>query len=121
MIFTVPGTLPGLNEILDAAKTSKYVYADMKKANTELVGWCVKRARIPKMKRAALNIIWIEPHRKRDPDNVQVGLKFIWDGLVAVGVLTNDGWKQQGPVKHTMDVDTKNPRVVVEITEVEAV
>ncbi len=119
MIFTIPGTMPGLNEILEAAKTSKYTYADMKKTYTDLVGWCAKKYRIPKMKRVALNITWYEPHRQRDPDNIQVGCKFIWDGLVAVGVLTNDGWKQQGPVKHTMDVDAKKPRVVVEITEVE--
>lgn len=118
--FVIPGRLPNLNDMIDAARANRYASAEMKKANTELVAWCVKRAKIPKMKRATLNITWYEISVRRDPDNVQAAVKFVWDGLVAAGVLTNDGWKQQGPVTHEMAVDKENPRVEVEVREVEA-
>ena len=119
MLVTIPGRLPGLNEIIDAARASKFKSAEQKKQYTELVAWCCKAARIPKMKRVNLDITWYEPHRQRDPDNVQAAVKFIWDGLSTSGALPNDGWGQQGTVTHHMAVDKERPRVEIEITEVE--
>jgi len=115
VIFTIPGTMPGLNEIIDTARLHKMRSADQKKTYTELVMWCVKKAKIPRMKRASLNITWYEPDRRRNPDNIQAAVKYIWDGLVNAGVLENDGWKQQGAVTHRMAVDKCRPRVEVEI------
>ena len=119
MMLVIPGTLPGLNDMIDAARTSKYTSARQKKDNTELVAWCAKKAKIPTLAKIGLIITWYEPNMKRDPDNVQAGVKYIWDGLVVAGALINDGWKQQGPVQHIMAVDRDRPRVEIEITEVE--
>ena len=119
MLLTIPGRLPGLNEMIDAARTSKYESAAQKKQYTELVAWCCKAARLPKMGKANLDITWYEPHRQKDPDNTQAAVKYIWDGLVMAKVLDNDGWGQQGTVTHHMAVDKNRPRVEIEITEAE--
>ena len=116
--LTIPGRLPGLNDIIDAARRSRYESAAMKKEKTELVVWCAKAARLPRMERVDLVITWHEPNRKRDKDNIMAGQKFIWDGLVEARVLPNDGWNQIGNITHRFGVDKVNPRVEVEITEI---
>jgi len=116
--LTIPGRLPGLNDIIDAARRSRYESAAMKKENTDMVAWIAKAARLPRMERVDLVITWHEPNRKRDKDNIMAGQKFIWDGLVEARVLPNDGWNQIGDITHRFDVDRVNPRVEVEITEI---
>jgi len=116
--LTIPGRLPGLNDIIDAARRSRYESAAMKKENTDMVAWIAKAARLPRMERVDLVITWHEPNRKRDKDNIMAGQKFIWDGLVEARVLPNDGWNQIGDITHRFDVDRINPRVEVEITEI---
>lgn len=98
--FWVPGPLPSLNDIVDAAKGCAgrgYGYAKMKKAWTEKVALHALSARIPKgrFKRVRLELLWIEKPQERavnsrDPDNVEAGQKFVWDGLVHAGILPND-------------------------------
>lgn len=118
MIMTIPGTMPNLNDMINDARTNKFKSAAQKHYYTEMVAFCAKKARIPKLKRVGLNITWYERNKRRDPDGVQSGgLKYIWDGLVMAGVLENDGWGQQGQVVHTMAVDKNNPRVVVELVK----
>ena len=41
-----------------------------------------------------------------------------YDGLVAAGVIQNDGWTNIGEIRHKFDVDKQDPRVEVRITEV---
>ena len=118
MKIIIPGTLPGLNEMISDARTNRMRSASQKKTYTELVMWCVKKAKLPAMNRINICITWYEKNKKRDPDNVQAGIKFILDGLKEAGVIINDGWKQIGPITHEMQVDKNNPRVEVEITEV---
>ena len=118
--FTIPGRLPGLNDMTDAARRNRYESAKIKKEYTELVAWCAKRARLPHFDRVDLIVTWYEPNMKRDKDNIMAGQKFILDGLVMVGVLANDGWKQIRDVTHRFRVDRANPRVEVELIEVKA-
>jgi Holliday junction resolvase RusA-like endonuclease len=121
MKLIIPGRLPGLNEITDAARTSKYESANMKKAYTEMVAWCAKSARLPHLSSPVdLVFTWYEPNRKRDKDNIMAGQKFILDGLVTAGVLTNDGWKQIGDISHRFRIDKYNSRVEVELIEIKA-
>jgi len=118
-VIVIPGTMPGLNEIIDEARTNRYKSAEQKETYTRLVAWYAKKAKIPKMVKVSLNITWYEPHKKRNPDNVQAAVKYIWDGLVNAGVLINDGWGQQGETRHIMRVDKLRPRVEIEIKEVD--
>ena len=121
MKLIIPGRLPGLNDMIDAARKNKYESAKMKKAYTELVAWCAKSARLPHLSSPVdLVFTWYEPNRKRDKDNIMAGQKFILDGLVQAGVIANDGWKQIGKITHDCQVDRENPRVEVELIEVKA-
>lgn len=86
--------LPGLNQMIDAAKRNRYAYAKMKKKWTqqialELLGAdCVPET---PYERLYLDIVWQETaaHR-RDPDNVRAGVKFILDAMVQIGIIEDD-------------------------------
>lgn len=113
----IPGELPGMNEIIAAAKSHYHRYNEMKQVNTNLVTWVAKK--VPRKKRVFLDITWYCKNRKRDPDNIAAAVKFIWDGLVEAGVIENDGWKENAGWSNRFKVDKDNPRVEVRIKEVE--
>lgn len=117
--LTIPGRLPGLNDMIDAARGNRYASAKMKKEYTEMVAWCAKAARLPRMERVDLVVTWHEPNKRRDKDNIMAGgLKMILDGLVVAGVIKNDGWSEIGSINNHFEVDKDNPRVEVEITDI---
>lgn len=113
----IPGRLPGLNEILDYAKRHYAEYSPIKKEHTTAVAWLAKK--LPKYEKVALIITWYEPDKRRDPDNIMAGQKFILDGLVMAGTIPNDSQKYVRGIVHRFKVDRKNPRVEVEIVDVE--
>jgi Holliday junction resolvase RusA-like endonuclease len=120
MKFEIPGRLPGFNEIIDAAKHGMYKYqpyAQMKETYTNMVAWLAKR--LPKFEKVALIITWHEPNRHRDPDNIMAGQKFILDGLVVAGTIPNDNQRHIQGIIHRFAVDRKNPRIEVEIVDIE--
>jgi Holliday junction resolvase RusA-like endonuclease len=117
MVLKIPGRLPGLNEIIDAAKSHFGEYASMKETYTNMVGWLAKK--LPTYEKVALIITWYEPDRRRDPDNIMAGQKFILDGMVQAGTIPNDSQKHIKGILHRFDVDKKNPRIEVEIADVE--
>jgi len=112
----IPGEMPGMNEIIAAAKSHYHQYNDMKRTNTEIVTWVANK--VPKKGKVFLDITWYRKNRRRDPDNIAAAVKFIWDGLVEAGVIENDGWKQNGGWKNSFKVDKDNPRIEVIIKEV---
>ena len=114
----IPGELPDLNEIIEASKNHWGSYSSLKKANTQLVAFCTKQATKQKYKKIDLEITWYCKNKRKDKDNIMAGTKFILDGLIAAGVIQNDGWTNIGDIRHKFDVDKQNPRVEVRITEV---
>lgn len=117
MKITIPGEMPGMNEIIEAAKSHYHAYNKMKRENTDLVTWTAQK--VPEKKRVFLKITWVAKNKRRDPDNIAAAVKFIWDGLVEAGVIKNDGWSENGGWSNEFEVDSKNPRIEVEIMEVE--
>lgn len=115
MKFEIPGKLPGLNDIIAAAKSHYGEYAKMKETYTEMVTWLAKK--LPKFERVALIITWYEPDQRRDPDNIMAGQKFIMDGLVEAGTIPDDSQKYIQGIVHRFRVDKVNPRVEVEIID----
>jgi len=97
----IPGQLPGLNELIAAAKGAGgrgARYAKLKRTYTELVLAYAQNAGIhrpcPFERPVVLSFDWIEKDRRRDPDNVAAGgRKLILDGLVIAGVIKGDGWR----------------------------
>lgn len=97
MTLFVPGPLPGLNELVAAAKSGRgkgNAYSRLKRAWTDAVILHARAARLQPVHRARLIFRWQEAHRRRDPDNVAAGgRKLVLDGLVKAGVLPGDGWE----------------------------
>ena len=116
--FVIRGRLPGLNDMTREARGNKYESAKTKRSCTMLCGAAAKSQNIPAMTRpVVVSILWVEPNRKRDMDNIACGAKYILDGLQEAHIIANDGWKDILGIVHRYDVDATNPRVVVELQE----
>ena len=95
----ISGRLPGLNEMIAVAKQryggKSLGYARMKRAEEVRVAEAIRAAKCtPVQYPVFLYFCWTEPNRRRDPDNITAGRKFIFDALVTCGVLPDDGWKE---------------------------
>ena len=127
-----PFSLPGMNEIIAMAKQQlrgrgkrgqRQSFYSIIKAN--LTGACsviidtalrAQGVRKPIQTPVNLEFKW-EITRRRDPDNTACGCKFIIDGLVWAGALTNDGPEQVRSITHTFAAVPKHAqRVWVKIT-----
>lgn len=113
------GTLPGTEEMIQAAKAGRHIYNNMKRTQTSRVALEASVCRLQAcLHPVRLEIDWVEPNQRRDLDNIQGGTKFICDGLRARGILHNDGWRYVGGITHHFFVDEKLPRVVVRLREI---
>lgn len=114
--ITIPGRLPGLNEIIEANRINRFAGAKQKKDAQKLIKLCARN--LPVLTEPVkLEYLWIEQARRRDWDNIMAGQKFVQDALVDAGKLTNDGWANIILVRHDFAVDKDNPRVEVTITD----
>lgn len=117
--FTIRGTLPGLNELIEAERRNRYAGAALKKQSESVVMHAARS--LGKMRFTEPVYIvyhWYEPNRRRDKDNISsFGRKVIQDALVKSKILQNDGWSNIIGFEDRFEVDKKNPRIVVEILE----
>ena len=116
----VPGPLPGLNELIAAAKGSRgrgAAYARLKRQWTDVVFALAKSQRLPAFPtRVVIEWTWCERDRRRDPDNVAAGgRKLVLDGLVHAGVLRGDGWRYIQSWTDRFDVRADRPGVALQI------
>lgn len=94
MRIEIPMRLPGLNEIIEANRKNKHKGAQQKKKVERDIAWYINQQATHKVtKPFVLKITWVEPNRKRDPDNLVSAKKFILDALQNCGVIEGDGWK----------------------------
>ena len=119
--FTIAGKLSNLNDYTKACRTNRFLGAKMKDENEKIVLFYIaeqlKDVRIEK--KVFISYIWYEANMKRDLDNIAFAKKFIQDALVQSEVLKNDGWKNIAGFKDSFYIDKENPRIVVEIEELE--
>ena len=114
--FFIPGILPGLNEIIASSKSGhgkSNAYARLKNEMMDRIGLFIIQAHLKPVKEAYIEFQWHERNRKRDPDNIAAGKKFILDALVKAGILKNDGWAQIIGFHDTFFVDKRNEGVGV--------
>lgn len=118
--FFIPFVLPGLNEIIAAAKYGKGAgnrYRKLKSDTEMIIFAAVKKSGLsPFTEPVFIHFEWIEPNRRRDPDNVAAGKKFCLDLLQKTGTISGDGWKHIAGLKDTFRVDKDNPGVLVTIS-----
>ena len=118
--ITIPGELPSLNAVLAGAKRHWSSYAALKKALTNKIAWIAKGQLTP-IPNGPVDLVfrWVTKNRKADPDNISHGAKYIIDGLVAAGILPNDGRKTiRSLTHHFPDPDPKSPRVEINLIPV---
>lgn len=117
--FTIPGTLPSLNDYIFACRKTKFQAASMKhQCENVVIAAAHKLRKICFEKPVYITYRWFEPNRKRDMDNISsFGRKVIQDALVEMGTLQNDGWKEITGFRDEFFVDKHKPRIEVEIDE----
>ena len=116
----IPGTLPSLNELIDAERTHRQKGAAVKKKAERIVRACIWqqirgiKPRTP----VKLHYFFYEPTRRRDKDNVaSFAMKVIQDSLVKENILPNDGWNEVLGFTCDFELDNRNPRIEVVIKE----
>ena len=120
--FTIQGKLAGLNDYTKACRCNRYVGARMKEENERKVLCAVMQSPSRNTKltgKVVINYRWYESNKRRDLDNIAFAKKFIQDALVEYGVLQGDGWRHIVGFNDMFYVDKDNPRIEVEISEVE--
>ena len=119
--MTIKGRLPGLNELIDAARGNKFAAAKEKKELTAYVAAVAASQRVPCYHGPVeITFVWYEKDARRDIDNVAAaGAKVILDGLVRARVLPDDKRKYVSSINHLFpSPDPENPRIEVHIVEV---
>ena len=120
--LTIPGRLPGLNEYTSACRTNHMTGAAMKQQSQDIVLWSIysKMRKVHFEKPVFLLFTFYEKDKRRDRDNVaSYARKVIQDALVKAGTLDDDGWDHVTGYLDRFEVDSKNPRIVVEFIEQE--
>ena len=116
--FTIPGRLPGMNQINNANRSHWSKGAKMKIEYEKLIGYSVPLAyRGLALSGVSVHIDWFEKDRRRDIDNIFSAQKMILDSLVALDVIAGDGQKHVVDITDTVHVDKNDPRIEVTITE----
>jgi Holliday junction resolvase RusA-like endonuclease len=115
--FTITDTLPGMNEYTRANRTNFHTGSEMKR-DAELVVWAgIASSRPAKSRgRVRVHFEWFEPNRRRDPDNIRTGSKFILDGMVRAGVIEGDSQRFIAGLSDGFGCDNENPRIEVTVT-----
>lgn len=121
MKFVIEGRLDGLNTYTGACRANRYGANAMKRKNEAKVIEGIKRAGLKKVEGYPLDlhIVWYEPNKRRDIDNITFATKFIQDALVKSGILKDDSQKYIVGLSHQVTVDQKNPRIEVELRKAE--
>lgn len=115
--ISIPGELCDLNTYIDALNNNRYQGNDIKQTETDRVAWQCKGKGTANNVHICFN--WFCKDKRKDKDNVCFAKKFILDGLVKAGVLPNDGWNNIRSFTDEFGIDKDNPRVEIEISEVE--
>lgn len=113
------GRLPGMNEIIHAARTNVYASNKMKQgAQDELRAQWAFEIKEPQPFTVPVNVAvtFYEKDNRRDDDNVFAGLKFILDALQDAGLIVKDSpkWCHVTAERFT---DPAQPRIEIIITE----
>jgi len=116
--FIIPGTLPSLNEYINAERSSKYAGAALKKSATESVMW-ITNGLDPINTPVRISILWVCPNKRKDPDNISgFGTKALLDALVKSGIIPDDTWRYIRSIHHEFAIAKDNPRIEVTLEEV---
>jgi len=117
--FVVPGKLPSMNQFISANRTSVHVGNNMKQNSEKIImNYIPKWATFEK--KVFITYNFYEPDKRRDHDNIaSFFIKVCQDSLVKKGVLHNDGWANMVGFSVQFHIDKKNPRIEIDVDEVD--
>ncbi len=112
----IPMPLMTLNQYVACERGNRFGGAKVKKQATALAAQYTKLA-----VRNGVHFDWGKPlrfdwywyDRRTDPDNISFQHKFVFDGMMAAGFLTNDNWDNIVELHDRFFIDKANPRVEV--------
>src|SRR5699024_11013676 len=93
MQITIKGEFPTLNEVIKSSKSHHMAYENQKKNYTALALIALDNATKIDYK-ADWSFTCDRKNRRNDPDNIQVGTKYIFDAFVKKEIIKNDGWNE---------------------------
>lgn len=116
--------IPTLNEHDNANRANRFGGASMKKKATNLCATYIRKAInegfVLKNEPTNFEFAWFVKDRRKDKDNISFAKKYIFDGMVKVGLIKNDGWREVGDWEESFEVDKEFERVeIYEILEEE--
>ena len=133
MRLVIRTPLPSLNDVLAQAKNQTAYRSPYAKAKREaeltirmeidqqLREYQKKFSYMEKWKvevDSCLHFRWYEKNRRRDPDNIASGAKFVLDAMIKQGCLANDNWQYIRYISHDFIVDKDNPRLELHISSI---
>lgn len=96
--------IPTLNEYIEHERTNKYLAAQIKKATTNRIKWwTMEQTRQKLTGMHDLVLIWQRNNKIHDADNIYAGIKFLLDGIVAAGIIADDGRKHIRHISHRIE------------------
>ena len=110
-----------LNNYINAERSNRFKASKIKKEQTAIVAFECKKLINQGLKidqkdmPLDFEFHWFMKNKRKDKDNIVFAKKFIFDGMIASGLLENDGWKEIGSFIDVVSVDKDNPRVEVKI------
>ena len=124
----IPKWESGLNELLnhqekkwDPRLKKMRVYNTEKVKNEKIIRQCLQKQGMGKVrieKPIAIEYKIYAPNKKHDRQNLGSCLdKCFCDALQTMKIIKNDGWNDIVALKFDYDVDAKNPRAEITITE----
>lgn len=116
--FFIEGVLPGMNEMIGAANTSRHVYNKMKKEQQLKIIVYARNAKIKMVPQVFFEFIWVEPNGRRELDNIAAAKKFVIDALKGIAFV-NDTRKYVIGFRDRFKVNKARPGVFVVLHEKE--
>lgn len=119
-----PQALWGTNEIYDIQRSGAGFANKFKRDEMARISWIAKAAMASQRWKCPdepvrIKFVWVETHRGRDQDNIRGYEKYILDGLVKAGAISDDSQKCiDGFTENEMRVDPMHPGVQVYIDTV---
>lgn len=110
--YTIPDIPPSYNKF--NGRNNNWDYRNQKKAWTRLIGLCCRnKPKQPLCKATVRLTYYFKTRIRHDPDNYSG--KFILDGLVNAGIITDDSFNNI-TLLLSGDYDKSNPRTEIEVT-----
>lgn len=107
--FVIKARLPGLNDVIEANRYSRYKGAALKKETDTLIRFVIRAAVNkgecwPVVLPAAVHLHFQERNMRRDLDNVFSSAKFILDAMKAEGIIRDDSQRYVRILAYSFEV-----------------